>query len=104
MHVPSIAAFYRNGSLVLLIAASGLLSCGREATARDCETIVKRVAELELAAIAPGQDVTEEVRSTQAALHSKALSNCVGRRISDDALRCVREAKSAEELIDTCFD
>lgn len=87
--------------VLALLACCG---CGRKATVQDCEKIVQRVAELELATLAPGRDTSEEVRNTQVALRGRALEKCVGRRISEDALNCVQAAKSAEEIIDECFD
>ncbi len=70
----------------------------------DCETIVRRVVELELKSRAPTADIAAEVEATQEALRERALTSCVGRRITEGSLECAKQAKSAAELIDTCFE
>ena len=95
-------AFARCAAPVLFAALLG--SCGRKATVADCEGIVKRVVELELKARAPAEDIAAEVRETQEALRDRALTSCVGRRITDSAIECTEKAQSAAELIDTCLN
>jgi hypothetical protein len=81
-----------------------LLGCGRKATAEDCQRIVKRIAELELANVVPQTELNVEVEQAQNAFRDRALSDCVGRRITEASLECVANAKTAASVIDDCFD
>lgn len=87
---------------VLLVALT--LGCGREATVEDCQQIVKRIVELELESVVPEQELSAEVQQAQQAFRERASADCVGRRITEKALACVAAAKTAEAVIDECFD
>lgn len=89
--------------IVALSGALFLLGCGRKATVEDCEQIVKRVAELELANVVPKNDLGTEVREAQNSFRERALTDCVGRRITEKSLKCVATAKTAAAVIDDCF-
>lgn len=91
------------GRTPLLLGALLVLGCGRKATVEDCEQIVKRVAELELANVVPKSDLGSEVQQAQNSFRERALSDCVGRRITEKSLRCVAAAKTAAAVIDDCF-
>lgn len=80
------------------------LGCGREATVEDCQQIVKRIVELELESVVPEQELSAEVQEAQQAFRERAAADCVGRRITEKALACVATAKTAEAVIDECFD
>jgi hypothetical protein len=93
----------RAAALVLVLAP---LSCGRPATEAECEEIVGRIASLELKAtqtVNP-DDLDAEVRATQEAFRGQALDKCVGKRITQGALDCVRRATSARQIVEECFD
>ncbi len=81
-----------------------LSSCGRKASAEDCQRIVKRIAELELANVVPEAELSVEVEQAQTAFRDRALSDCVGRRITEASLTCVANAKTATSVIEDCFD
>ena len=85
------------------LVASGALGCGRKATVDDCEQIVKRIVELELKSVVPEQELTTEVVQAQQTFKDRALSECVGRRITDKSLACVAAAKDTATIIDDCF-
>jgi len=89
--------------LLALLAASG---CGRPATIADCEEIVARIAELELrgAKTADPSSIAKEVADTKLAFHAKAKQECVGKRITQRALDCVRNAKTAQEIVRECLN
>jgi hypothetical protein len=89
---------------VLLAALVQLVACGRKATVEDCEQIVRRIAELELSSVVPKESLGAEVQEAQQSFRERALADCVGRRISKSALACVASAKTAEAVIDDCFD
>ena len=83
------------------VMASG---CGRKATVEDCEQIVRRIAELELTGVVPQEALSTEVADAQQRFRERALADCVGRRITQKSLACVASAKTAEAVIDDCFD
>jgi hypothetical protein len=89
--------------LLLLSTATG---CGRPATIADCDEIVARIAELELrgAKTADPSTIAKEVADTKLAFQAKAKQECVGKRITEHALKCVRNAKTAEEIVRECLN
>lgn len=85
--------------------AALLFACGRPATSEECELIVERVAELELkaTAVADARVVEEQVAAAKSAFQEQARRQCVGRRIPNGAMDCVRQAKTAKEIVEECF-
>jgi len=77
--------------------------CGRPATEKECDEIVVRIAALEFKARGRTGDSADEIRETREALRKTTLRDCVGRRISDAAMACVRTANSAEQIVKECF-
>jgi len=93
-----------------LCAAVGLLlstaGCGHPATEQECEEIADRVTELELRNSPVGRDpetAKEQLERTRNWVKESQLKSCVGRRITDGAMKCVRSAKNAQEITDSCF-
>jgi small lipoprotein (TIGR04454 family) len=88
---------------LLLLACAG---CGHRATAEECEEIVERIARLDLEKRMPDnpQAVEEQIASMKAQLRENAKRECVGKRITESAMRCVRQAKSSQEIVERCFD
>lgn len=84
--------------LLLLFTA-----CGRPATEKECDEIVVRITELELKARGAAGGGADEIQRTREALKKTALRDCVGRRISDEAMACVRAAKTADQIVNECF-
>jgi len=91
-------------ALLILAGLGSLGACGRKATVEDCEQIVRRIAELELSSVVPKETLGAEVNEAQQAFRERALADCVGRRITESSLKCVANAKTAEAVIDDCFD
>ena len=91
---------------IWLCAALLLAGCGRPATEAECNEIVGRIAELELreAKTADPADVEKQVAETKQTFRNKTRTMCVGKRVTDYALRCVRNAKTAEEIVKKCLD
>lgn len=88
------------------LLAGALLGCGRPATQSDCDFIVGRIAELELRAdkeVDP-RDVAKQVAETKQEFQAKATRECVGKRVTERALRCVRTARTAEEIVQKCLN
>jgi hypothetical protein len=85
----------------IVVAALG---CGRKATVEDCQQIVKRIVELELESVVTKQEMGSEVVQAQQTFKDRTLSDCVGRRITNQSLACVAAAKSTATIIDDCFN
>jgi hypothetical protein len=89
-----------------LLLATCVAGCGHPATAAECEEIADRVTKLELAATPAGRDADtakEQLERTRSWVKESQLKSCVGRRITDAALECVRGATKASEITDHCF-
>jgi hypothetical protein len=97
-----------------LLALAALIApwaagCGHPASEAECEAIVNRIVELELKA----QKVTDpneiaKRRSESLGLagdngRAEVLKGCIGKRITDRALVCVREAENASDITDRCL-
>jgi len=88
-------------SLPFVAAAAG---CGHPATERECEEIVERIAVLELEAIDAGREnVADEVKSAKESFRREMHKKCVGRRITNSAMECVRKATASRQIEDECF-
>lgn len=82
------------------------VGCGHSASAKECEEIADRVTELELAASPAGRDpdtAKEQLERTRSWVKESQLKSCVGRRITEAAMACVRTAKKSTEITDRCF-
>jgi len=87
-----------------LVAVVALAGCGHPATERECEEIVERVAKLELqSAQANEETVKEEVRIAKESFKKDMSRRCVGRRVTEAAMDCVRKATTAKQIEDECF-
>jgi hypothetical protein len=78
----------------------GLAACGHPASKEECQEIFDRSAAIELGTQkvtdpALVRERTDEARASQG---EDLLKQCVGRRITDRAMRCVRKATTAREL------
>jgi hypothetical protein len=91
-------------SLVVGILVATAVACGHPATERECEEIVERIAMLELGGIDAGQSfVAEEVKNAKESFRKEMQKKCVGRRITNAAMECVRNAKASRQIEDECF-
>ena len=92
--------------LWLLLPLTCVLGCGHPATNQECQEIVERVATLELEKGGAQVDpklVGAQVDETKKALLANTLKDCVGKRITERAMQCVRTASNAEQIVDDCF-
>jgi hypothetical protein len=89
-------------SLIVVMAAG----CGHRASVEECEEIVERIARLDLEKrmASDPKGIEEQIESLKAQLRETTMKDCVGKRITDNAMRCVREAKSSKEIVERCFD
>ena len=91
------------GALAALVSlASG---CGHPATEQECQEILDKVVELELR----GQNVTDPATlaqrkaTTREARGKDLLPGCTGRKITDQAMACIRGATSYDEIDNRCL-
>ncbi len=92
-------------ALAALSATLGALSgCGHPATDVECAEIFRSSAEIELRSqgITDPAVIAQRVADARAAKGDELLADCVGKRITDSAMACVKQAKTAEEL-DECL-
>ena len=93
---PPCGAWAAGAAVALLLAA-----CGHPATEAECQLVVDKNVELQVAGmVTPPRDLEKEKQRVRAEMEA-ALKGCVGRRITDRMLRCVRDAKSVKE-VDGC--
>jgi chorismate mutase len=84
----------------LVFAALVMIGCGRHATQADCETILDRMVVVKL----KQKNITdpESVQKMQGDLRKDAESDfpsCVGRRITDSAMACIKKADTQEAIV-----
>ncbi len=77
-----------------------MVGCGHPATEPECEEILQRSAELELRSrnITDAEMIKTRVAAAREAKRDKLMGLCVGRRITDNAMSCIREAGTSEDL------
>jgi hypothetical protein len=98
MHGSSRAPLTVAGAL-FVVTMSG---CGRKATQADCDFIVDRYVEIELRALNVTDPATIAKREEQMRADMKGeMKDCVGKRVTERMLACVKNAKTNEE-IDKC--
>ena len=79
------------------------VACGRPATREDCELIIDKNVELEMKQMKIDDPVAIEKRKTEIrATMEGQLKGCIGKRVTDGMMKCVRNAKSTDE-IDGCM-
>jgi hypothetical protein len=91
-------------SIVVGILVATTVGCGHPASERECEQIVERIALLELERIDAGQSVVaEEVKIAKESFRKEMRQKCIGRRVTNAAMECVRTAKTSRQIEDECF-
>lgn len=86
--------------LALVLGAGG---CGRKATRADCEAVVDKNVELQLKALGVVDPavVGKRREEMRASMHDD-IDKCVGKRVTDSMMSCVKSAETAEK-IDKCL-
>lgn len=87
--------------LLGLLTAMGasLLGCGRKATREDCELIVDKNGEVMLKAMGVTDAMTVAKRKEELRAQMKGdIDECVGKRITDGMIACVKTAETAEQI------
>ena len=82
-----------------------LAGCGHPATEAECQEILVLSAAIVLRSesITDEQAVRERTASFRDLRGAELLKSCVGKRITDRAMRCMRVAATAEQF-DACLD
>ena len=94
------------GRLLSLLLPLTSLACGHPASNKECQEIVEQIATLELekaSGAADPKSLGAQVDETKKALASNTLKDCVGKRITERAMQCVRAAKTSQQIVDDCF-
>ncbi|HEX2673152.1 MAG TPA: hypothetical protein VHM25_19865 [Polyangiaceae bacterium] len=90
----------------VMVCVTCAIGCGHPATDKECQEIVERIATLELEKATGSNDaktVGAQVDETKKALAPNTMKDCVGKRITERAMQCVRSAKSSQQIVDDCF-
>ncbi len=104
MHLASLA--YRAASAALFATVAVLSGgCGHAASQQECEEIVDKIVELELRGQYVNDPATLEQRKKTAreAKAKELLPKCMGRKITAEAMVCIRGAKSYDEIDNRCL-
>jgi hypothetical protein len=92
-------------ALVLATITTLLSGCGHPATREECDEIFAKNAEIELRQtqhVTDAKVIAERTAAARAAEGDAFTGRCMGKRISQRTLACVRKAASAEQL-DRCL-
>ncbi len=94
-------------ALCWMASLSWLPGCGRPATAEECQEIVEHMARLQAASSYPARPdrIAEEIKKAKSdpVLRERAAKECVGHPITEQALTCIRQAKTSQEVLGTCL-
>jgi hypothetical protein len=97
------SSWTRSSLLVALPAVLMLTGCGRKATREDCEAVVDKNVELQLKALGVVEPGTVAKRRDEMRASMKDdIDKCVGKRVTDSMISCVKSAESTEK-IDKCL-
>jgi hypothetical protein len=77
-----------------------VLGCGRKATEADCQLIVDRNVEVTMRSMSnqPDQAAITKKQEELRAEMKDGLKDCVGRRVTDGMMDCVKNAKTQDEI------
>ena len=89
----------RLGSVLLAAAFAACAACGRKATEGDCQLIVDRSVELQMKEMEKSERDAIEKRQQQLRKELEGeMKDCVGRRVTEKMMACVRAAQSSADL------
>lgn len=92
-------------SVEILLGMLVVSGCGHPASREECEAIFTRSAEIELRAqnVTDPKIIEERTAAVREARGNELIDRCVGRRITDSAMTCVRGATTPEQ-VDRCLE
>lgn len=85
--------------MVTAALLAGVAACGRKATVADCQLIVDQNVAVQMRAMNVGDPAV--IAKKQAELKSELkgeLKECVGRRVSDAMMNCVKATQTVDEI------
>lgn len=86
-----------------LVLAPMLVGCGRKATHEDCEVVVDKNVELQLKQLGVTDPaIVVKRRDEMRAAMKDDIDKCVGKRVTDGMMTCVKNAETADK-IDKCL-
>jgi hypothetical protein len=89
--------------LLAIPLMAGAAACGRPATQEDCELIIDRNVELQMKQMQITDQAAVDKRKAEIrSAMSSELKGCVGKRVTDGMMICVKKAQTADE-IDQCL-
>lgn len=87
----------------VVVAAACVAGCGRPASQADCDVVVDKNIEVQLKALGVTDPATVQKRTAELRAQMKDdIDRCVGKRITDGMISCVKQAETAEQ-IDKCM-
>ena len=91
-------------TLALVALVIALPGCGHPATRAECDELFAKTAEIELRTqkVTDPKVIAERTAAAKNAEGEAFAKTCLGKRITERALACVRRATSAEQ-IDRCL-
>lgn len=91
--------------LAALVGSTWLFGCGHPASRAECDEIFNRSAEIELRLqnVLDPKLIQERTLAVRKDRGDALVEQCVGKRITDKAMSCVRAAKTPDEM-DRCLD
>jgi hypothetical protein len=102
MNLPllSDSRFWLLGLLSCLLAG-----CGHPATTQECEEIIDRIVEFELKQqnVTDPKVIAERKAARRKSQGDEMLKKCVGRRITDRSMTCIRQADSQTQIENVCL-
>jgi hypothetical protein len=88
---------------VVFILGLATAGCGRKATREDCELVVDKNVEVKLKADGmTDPDLVKKRKDELRASLKDDIDKCVGKRVTEGMLACVKRAETAEQ-IDKCL-
>jgi len=91
------AAVKRAGAAAIVVL---LVACGRPATREDCELIIDKNVELEMKQMKIEDRTAIEKRKAEIRTTMEGqLKGCIGKRVTDGMMKCVRNAKTTDEIV-----
>ena len=102
LSTPAVRAAF---ALALVAAFAAVSGCGHPATRDECEEIFQRSAEIELRTqnVTDPIKIQERIKEARTARGEELMTQCVGKRITSQAVACVKQASTAEQ-VDRCLD
>jgi nitrous oxide reductase accessory protein NosL len=89
--------------VAVVFCALALAACGRQATEEDCRAIIDKNVEIQMKSMnITDPDSIEKKKKEMRAEFESELKGCVGKRVTDSMMECVKRAQKPDE-IDKCM-